>query len=47
MRVMLEKKLTSSDRYLLAGYLTTVVLMKFHLISLFIKKRKSFVMSLK
>lgn len=42
---MLEKELTSSDRCLLAGYLTRIALMKFHLTSLFINKRNFSVMS--
>lgn len=37
---MLENKLTSNDRYLAAGYLTRIVLVKNHQVSLFNNKRK-------
>lgn len=39
---MLENKLTSNDRYLVVGYLTRIVLVKNHQISLFKNKRKTY-----
>lgn len=46
MKIMLENKLTSNGGYIVVGYLTRIVLVKNHQISLLNNKRKFSVMPL-